>query len=138
MPVYLQKDSNIGQFQSQRTTELLYYTLKEFNPDIIFPIDLDEFIIAPDYQSNPRDIINNLDTDDILYYIQRHHYHPLSNDNHDELFVPRRIKHVQLFEDESPKVVITKDLAKKYSPVIKMGNHDLWIDKTKIQTKKLS
>jgi glycosyltransferase involved in cell wall biosynthesis len=138
LPVYLEMDTTIEFTQGEKTTELLSYTINKFNPDMVFLLDLDEFVIAPNYPSNPREIINNLDKNEILYYIQRQHYHPLSSDNYEELFIPRRIKHVQMIQDESPKVIITKDIWEKYSPKIFMGNHDIAIDKTKVRKEILS
>lgn len=138
LPVYLRTDSTIEYDQSEKTTELFYYTQNKFNPDLIFPLDLDEFVIAPGYMSNPREIINNLDISEIVYYIQRQHYHPLESDNYDEVFVPKRIKYVQTIEDESPKVVITKEIATKYSPIITMGNHNININNTNIPCNILS
>lgn len=138
LPVYLRTDSTIEYDQSEKTTELLYYTQNKFNPDLIFPLDLDEFVIAPGYPSNPREIINNLDTSDILYYIQRQHYHPLESDNYDEIFVPTRIKYAQTIIDAEPKVVITKEIARNYSPKITMGNHNICINNTNIRWEVLS
>jgi hypothetical protein len=133
LPVYLREDTTIEYDQSEKTTELLYYTLNQFNPDFIFPLDLDEFLIAPGYPSNPRDLINNLDSSSTLYYIQRQHYQPLASDNYDEVFVPKRITHVQNAIDNDPKVVISRNIAKKYSPKIYMGNHGLYMDKSNIK-----
>lgn len=138
LPVYLEIDTTIEFTQGEKTTELLSNTINKFSPDMVFLLDLDEFVIAPNYPSNPREIINNLDTNEILYYIQRQHYHPLSSDNYEELFIPRRIKHVQMIQDESPKVIITKNIWEKYSPKIFMGNHDIAIDKTKVRKEVLS
>lgn len=138
LPVYLRTDSTIEYDQSEKTTELLYYTQNKFNPDLIFPLDLDEFVIAPGYPSNPREIINNLDTSYLLYYIQRQHYHPLESDDYDEIFVPKRIKYVQTIIDAEPKVVITKEIARNYSPTITMGNHNICINNTNIRWEVLS
>lgn len=138
LPVYLEIDSTIEFTQGEKTTELLSNTFKKFKPDMVFLLDLDEFVIAPNYPSNPREIINKLNTDEILYYIQRQHYHPLSSDNYEELFIPKRIRHVQILEDESPKVIITRGIKERYSPKIYMGNHDVAIDKTNVSIEVLS
>ncbi len=133
LPVYLKTDSTIEHEQGKKMTELLYYTQEKFNPDLIFPLDLDEFVIAPGYPSNPREIINNLNLSDIVYYIQSLNYHPLDSDNYDEVFVPKRVKHLRVTMDPYPKVVITGELVKKNSPVITMGNHNVWVKDANIR-----
>lgn len=130
LPVYLKIDSNFEYNQSEKTTELFYYTLNQFNPDFIFPLDMDEFLIAPGYPGNPRDIINNLENSDIIYYIPMLHYYPSASDDYYEVFIPKRIKNMWVWDNQAPKVVITNEIGKKYSPRIVMGNHDLAMSKT--------
>ena len=133
LPIYLRTDTTIEYHQSEKTTELLYYTQNKFNPDLIFPLDLDEFVIAPGCESNPREIINSLDLSDILYYIQSYNYHPLDSDNYNEVFVPKRMKHAKVIPDPMYKVVITRELATKCSPVIAMGNHNILVENPSIR-----
>ena len=53
--------------QYVRRNELLQYTIENYKPDFIFPLDADEFI-ATNKKCNPREIIENLDNDKLYLY----------------------------------------------------------------------
>ncbi|MEW9669196.1 glycosyltransferase family 2 protein [Ammoniphilus sp. 3BR4] len=114
---------NFEYLQAEKTTSLMYSTYREYKPDLIFPLDVDEFLILANNKEHPRKIIDKLDLETI-YYLERVNYIPSVNDNYNELFVPKRITH-SLGRCDGFKVVVTKGVLNKYSPSISKGNHNL-------------
>ena len=107
---------------------LLDKAINEFDADIICPIDADEFIVCDD-SNNPRKYIEEI-PDDVYFTAMWKTYVPTKNDDETELFTPSRIKYVrdQSFERDG-KVILTKELVKKYNAVLSIGNHKLEIPK---------
>lgn len=136
LPVYLEQDDSLEYIQGDKTTELIKRTFNRFEPDFIFPLDVDEFLIAPEYSGNPRKLINNLSTSKI-YYLEREYTYSPVNLNENELFIPKRLTFASPIKDYWPKVVVSKKIMDAYSPSISGGNHDLIFDKKNIRTEKL-
>lgn len=132
LPIYLKQYNGIDYLQGELTTELINYTFDQFNPDLIFPLDVDEFLASPGYNRNPREFINNLSKRK-LYYLQREYEYSPINLNENELFIPKRITYARKVNDAWPKVVVSKEIWKKYNASITGGNHDLHINKKKVQ-----
>lgn len=61
--------------------------IKEMNPDIIIPLDADEFISG---ENNPRDLLENLSLDRI-YYMTWRWYVLTDKDDLNERFIPKRL-----------------------------------------------
>ncbi|WP_010630782.1 glycosyltransferase family 2 protein [Sporolactobacillus vineae] len=136
LPVYLDQDASLEYVQGDKTTELIKRTFDQFGPDFIFPLDVDEFLIAPEYSGNPRKLINNLSTAKV-YYLEREYTYAPVNLNENELFIPQRLTFASPIKDYWPKVVVSKKIMDAYSPSITGGNHDLIFDKRNIRTQKL-
>lgn len=135
-PVYLEQDTSLEYIQGDKTTELIKRTFDRFGPDFIFPLDVDEFLIAPDYSGNPRKLINNLSTSKVYYLEREYTYSPVYL-NENELFIPKRLTFASPIKDYWPKVVVSRKIMETYSPSITGGNHDLIFDKRTIATRKL-
>lgn len=123
LPVYLMADETIDFAQSKKMTMLLYQAFVDQEPDIIMPLDADEFVIASNNRDHPRHILERIDLDRI-YSVQTRQYVPLGSDPKSELLIPKRIVHtygdVNLF-----KAIATKPLLEQYVPVLSGGNHYL-------------
>lgn len=134
LPIYLKHDNTVEYVQGEKTTELINYTFEKFDPDIIFPLDVDEFLIAPNFPGNPRQFVNKL-SPSIVYYIERDYtYFPIHM-NENQLFIPKRLTYASPIKDYWPKVVVSKMIWKAYSPSISGGNHDLLFDKKNARVK---
>lgn len=75
LPVYLVKDTDTAYRQAEKTTKLLYDTIEQYHPDVVIPLDSDEFIFAPD-GDNPRRYLKNL-REDTLYFWDVYDFSPL-------------------------------------------------------------
>jgi len=123
LPIVFIRDLDNNYNQSFKMNLLMEKAFKEHNADIVCVLDVDEFLISSE-NSNPREILNNLDLDE--YYLAKWiTYIPTENDSND-LFIPKRITHVR---DENLerffKVIVTKGIFFSYSPNLEMGNHNL-------------
>lgn len=137
LPVDLIHDKSLEYSQAKKMTSLLYSSIKKYNPDIVFPLDVDEFLIAPHYSGNPRNLIMGLKQKKV-YTLQRVNYLP---DEHkqESLFIPHKCTILSDEKDNWPTVVITKKIAKKYKPDLGEGNHQLNVNGKRMKkTKRLS
>ncbi|PGY09712.1 glycosyltransferase family 2 protein [Bacillus sp. AFS031507] len=132
LPIYLRHDDTLEYVQGEKTTELINYTFEQFDPDFIFPLDVDEFLTAPNYSGNPRKLVNKLSTSKVYYLEREYTYFPIHL-NENELFIPKRITYASPIKDYWPKVVVSKKIWKTYSPSISGGNHDLLFDKRNVK-----
>ncbi|WP_209125688.1 glycosyltransferase family 2 protein [Alkalihalobacillus sp. BA299] len=121
LPLTVIQDESLEFIKGKKTTKILYDTLQKFNPDIIFLLDADEFLVSSNNKDHPRTFIDQLKQEKV-YYLQRENYFPHSSDNLNELFVPKRITY-KSNENPAPKVVFTKEVIKKYPINIRQGNH---------------
>ncbi len=129
LPIEVKEDDSLAFAQGDKTTELIDYTFKHFAPDLIFPLDVDEFLTAPASPENPRRLIDRLQTGKKIYYLERDYTYFPVHINEKELFIPRRITYASPIKDYWPKVVVSREIWESYSPVISGGNHDLLFDK---------
>lgn len=132
LPIYVKQDNTLAYDQGKKTTGLINYTFDQFGPDIIFPLDVDEFLISPHYSGNPREIVNKLLTGKVYYLERDYTYFPIHL-NENELFIPKRITYASPIKDYWPKVVVLKKIWETYSPSISGGNHDLLFNKRNIK-----
>ncbi|MEH7076603.1 glycosyltransferase family 2 protein [Neobacillus drentensis] len=132
LPIFLKHDNTLEYVQGEKTTELINYTFERFDPDFIFPLDVDEFLTAPNYPGNPRKLVNKLSTSKVYYLERDLTYFPIHL-NENELFIPKRITYASPIKDYWPKVVVSKKIWKTYSPSISGGNHDLLFDKRNVR-----
>lgn len=110
--------------------------IEEIKPDIIVPLDADEFLTG---EENPRDILEGLELDRI-YYVTWRWYVMTREDDPREAFIPRRMKHCLTrpawnYSDGTPvtKAIIPTKYYKKMGLTLSMGHHTVFgNDKVKI------
>lgn len=110
--------------------------IEEIKPDIILPLDADEFLTGED---NPRDILEQLSLDSI-YYVTWRWYVMTKEDDQNESFIPRKMKHCLTrsawnYSDGTPvtKTIIPANYYKKMGLTLSMGHHTVFgNDKVKI------
>ena len=123
LPLIILNDSDKYFEPMEKYNGLLKKAVNEFDADIVCPLDVDEFITCSN--GNPRDIIEKIPPS-TYYKIKWKTYVPTKNDIQETKFVPSRITHAR---DETIetfyKVILTGDLYRNYSVILKTGNHDL-------------
>lgn len=132
LPIYLKHDDTLEYVQGEKTTRLINDTFDQFDPDFIFPLDVDEFLTTANISGNPRQLVNKLSTNKVYYLEREYTYFPIHL-NENELFIPKRITYASPIKDYWPKVVVSKKIWKTYSPSISGGNHDLLFDKRNVK-----
>lgn len=107
--------------------------INDSKPDIIIPLDADEFLISD--SGNPRLELEKLLLDRI-FYINWQWYVMTDEDDLDEDFIPRRLKYclkktVWNYTDGTPvtKVIIPAKYYKKMNLTISMGHHTVYGNK---------
>lgn len=126
LPIHIYQDKDKNYEQDIKTTSLLKKAIKEFNADIICPLDVDEFITSD--TGNPRKIIEQMKPD-TYFLIKWRTYVPLGNENNAEKFIPSKI--INCFDDKMEKyykVIIPKELFINYNVKLAMGNHNIIFD----------
>ncbi len=103
--------------------------IDELEPDLILPLDADEFVIS---DGNPREMMEKLDLNKI-HYVNWQWYVLTENDNTDELFIPKKLnyrlrKTVWNYSDQTPvtKVIIPAQYYKKLHLTLSMGHHTVF------------
>lgn len=104
--------------------------IPENNPDIIIPLDADEFLICEN--ENPRDALEKL-TLDRIYYVNWQWYVLTDKDDKEECFIPKRLRHhlirpVWNYSDGTPvtKVIIPAKYYSKMKLSMSMGHHTVY------------
>lgn len=139
LPVYLLFDDNPSYDQAEITTGLLYATIKQFSPDFILPLDVDEFLTTYS-DKNIRLILDNELDDKTLYYMSWVTYVPTEGDIDEEINPLKRITHRRVKQHNyDEKILIPTQIAKRYKIKIKQGNHEVeGLESTSIRKKKLN
>ena len=123
--IYLYQDKNTEYNQDEKMSKLLSITFEKYEPDIVFPLDADEFLIASNNNINPKEyfLMMNLNT---CYYLKWRTYIPTKTDNIKEISPIKRMNHVRpdMYEKFS-KVVVPKHVFNQFLPKLTMGNHDI-------------
>lgn len=108
--------------------------IKESNPDLIIPLDADEFIISD--HKDPRKEMEKLSLDKI-YYVNWQWYVMTEKDDVKETFIPRRLKYclkrtVWNYSDGTPvtKVILPARYFKEKKLTMSMGHHTVYGDKS--------
>lgn len=103
--------------------------INEMNPDLILPMDADEFLTGT---GNPRKQMENLSLDKI-YYVTWKWYVMTAEDNVNEPFIPKRMKYhlsktVWNYSDGTPvtKTIIPAKYYKKMGLTLSMGHHTVF------------
>lgn len=110
--------------------------IEEIKPDIIVPLDADEFLTG---EENPRNILERLKLDRI-YYVTWRWYVMTKEDDSTETFIPKRMKYCLTrpawnYSDGTPvtKSIIPAEYYKKMGLTLSMGHHTVFgNDKAKI------
>ena len=107
---------------------------EESNPDLIIPLDADEFIISD--HKDPRREMEKLSLDKI-YYVNWQWYVMTEKDDPKETFIPRRLKYclkrtVWNYSDGTPvtKVILPARYFKEKKLTMSMGHHTVYGDKS--------
>lgn len=126
LSIHILEDKNKEYDQFNKRNELLSITIDEFDPDIIVPLDVDEFLISTD--GNPRKILEKI-SQDTLAIVKWKNYVPDLNKDNSVKFIPSKIT---LSLDDSIerfyKIIITKKLVKEYHAKLDLGSHDMIYD----------
>lgn len=108
--------------------------IEESNPDLIIPLDADEFIISD--HKDPRKEMEKLSLDKI-YYVNWQWYVMTEKDDPKEAFIPRRLKYclkrtVWNYSDGTPvtKVILPARYFKEKKLTMSMGHHTVYGDKS--------
>lgn len=108
--------------------------IKESDPDLIIPLDADEFIISD--HKDPRKEMEKLSLDKI-YYVNWQWYVMTEKDDVKETFIPRRLKYclkrtVWNYSDGTPvtKVILPARYFKEKKLTMSMGHHTVYGDKS--------
>lgn len=110
--------------------------IDEIKPDIILPLDADEFLTG---EGNPRDILEQLSLNSI-YYVTWRWYVMTKEDDKTEAFIPRKMSYCLTrpawnYSDGTPvtKSIIPAVYYKKMGLTLSMGHHTVFgNDKAKI------
>jgi hypothetical protein len=115
--------------QFQLDNKYLDLIIHELAPDIIIPLDADEFLIA---NKNPREALNNLNLNRI-YYVGWQWYVLSKYDNIEEEFIPKRMRYCLKkpawnYSDKSPvtKTIICVAYYQKMKLTLSMGHHTVF------------
>ena len=108
--------------------------IEKSNPDLIIPLDADEFIISN--HKDPRNELEKLSLDRI-YYVNWQWYVMTEKDDSKETFIPRRLKYclkrtVWNYSDGTPvtKVILPAKYFKEKNLTMSMGHHTVYGDKS--------
>ena len=103
--------------------------INEIKPDIILPLDADEFLIGSE---NPRDILEGLDLNSI-YYVTWRWYVMTEFDDKKEAFIPKRMNYCLKraawnYSDGTPvtKTIIPAKYYKDMGLTLSMGHHKVF------------
>lgn len=106
----------------------------ESNPDIIIPLDADEFIISDN--KNPREELEKMSLDKI-YYVNWQWYVMTEMDDLKETFIPRRLTYclkrtVWNYSDGTPvtKVILPAKYFREKKLTLSMGHHTVYGNKS--------
>lgn len=115
--------------QFELDNKYLNKIIDNFKPDIIIPLDADEFIIS---DKNPRESLEKL-TLDRIYYIHWKWFVLTEKDNMEEKFIPKRLKYClknppQNYSDGTlvTKTIIPANYFKKMKLILSMGHHTVF------------
>lgn len=126
LPVFLKRDTSLEYAQAAKTTRLMYETFLEHEPDLLLPLDADEFVVSADGRTHPRIWLDRLDLNRVHYNRMRE-YVPDGGNDETERLIPRKITSCR-GDDDWYKVIVPRKVAEQYLPRLTMGNHDLDFD----------
>lgn len=127
LPLKLSHDHGIAYYQGSKTTALIRIALEDEPWDCLFPLDGDEFLLAPDRAALEAEITALAPGEAGL--LTPHHYAPLISDSSNEPDPVRRIVHRVAGEPAQPlflgKAILPNALASARDVAIGEGNHHI-------------
>lgn len=136
LPIYVSYDVDHGYAQKEKTTQLMRRTFSQFNPDIILPLDADEFLVSTNHLVHPRDILNKINLKNELHHIKWRTYVLNEAENKNELFIPKRITHARDDHHENLcKVLVSSQIVNNFTGTLVTGNHTFLIRRKKHKVK---
>jgi hypothetical protein len=107
----------------------MYIAVHDMGADLVVTLDCDEFLVAADNKTHPRDILEKLNPY-AVYNSDWRTYFPHETDQVDEMLAIKRIRYYSDQCDKSyGKVMVPKFVVEKYKPKIATGNHSVSIGK---------
>ncbi|MDR1997304.1 MAG: glycosyltransferase family 2 protein [Candidatus Margulisbacteria bacterium] len=124
LPVRILKKPPAAAFeQAEWTNELLALAVGQYQADIVFPLDADEFVFSSG-KNNRETLIKNIDLTSLNVCVWQT-YIPQPNDCAQEHFIPKKITNIRRAALESfHKIICPANLVRKYSLKLTAGNHD--------------
>ncbi|MBP2637395.1 MAG: glycosyl transferase family 2 [Firmicutes bacterium] len=123
LPLFVLEDANGDYYQSKKMTKLLYDTMEKYSPDIVMPLDADEFLTSVG-SINPREILQQLDAETI-YHVKWRTYIQKASDSSGELFVPKRLEYAREDSHETfSKIIVNTAHVKKGHLALEVGSHN--------------
>lgn len=126
LPIVVINDSDKYFEPLEKYNMLLAKAINEFDADIVCPLDCDEFISCDN--ANPRELIQKIPKNSV-YSVKWRTYVPTSEDDSNQLFIPKRILNIRDEGIETEyKVIIPKEVFNNFDIRLFMGNHDISTD----------
>ncbi|MFA5799797.1 MAG: glycosyltransferase family 2 protein [Candidatus Peribacteraceae bacterium] len=123
LPLDIRHDDRLGHFQAQVLTEIVREVADRDDPDWIFPLDADEFLVT----LNTRSIEKTLEDEgqDMMLSIPWRTYVPLPSDSAKEPHILRRITHRKATENPTWwKVILPRTVLRStHGLTLAQGNH---------------
>jgi len=130
LPIYIEKDSRTEKAQNIITTKMMYRAVNDFDADIVLPIDADEFLISSSDNQNCRNFIQKLDTSTV-YIVDSFNYFSPTIDDDSEKFILWRSSLRSNTKQKLSKVIIGRNIIKKFHISLEMGNHNIGVSRRK-------
>ncbi len=125
-PLYIYDDPETNYLQDAKMSQILHEAMKTFQPDLIIPLDADEFIV-PNESENPRVVLEEVDLQK-LHYVKWRTYIPDGNDDPEEPVALLKMQHMRQEQYEKfYKVMVSKYVMQRQSLQLAMGSHDVVI-----------
>lgn len=124
LPLYLSADDEASHVQDIKMNRLLSVTLERFDPDIVVPLDADEFLVPSVPGSSVRQVMESIDLTKVGLVSWVTHIFT-EQDDPTRLFVPARINRIVLGEKALQKVILPAGLTRERALRITMGNHSV-------------
>jgi hypothetical protein len=125
LPIFILNDPTLEFDQITKTVRLVQSTFEEQGADVIMPLDADEFLITAESLSNPRPIIEDLDSD-AVHYVKWRTYIPYPADSGKDACLMQRMQYIREEKaEEYWKVLIPRHPWIKHRLSLIKGNHDV-------------
>lgn len=133
--IEVQRNDELKYFQKEKMTYLLDYAMDTYDPDIVVPLDGDEFLVSTDNLTNPRFFLEQITEG--VHYIQFRTY-IISELN--DVFDFNNFKFCPIVGSDCwiTKVILQKQSILDYKLELTPGNHDVIIRNSNTGLKKFT